>query len=126
MNRMSEKKSFIIECNRIKKLNDTFEIDGILFQSLWLQGFVKEASKDRDFILIDDTTGLAKLVNCSQMPNIWNLLQVGSYVMCIGNFLRLNEFGIAILKTIKLQILNDNPFVHEICWPLEVKIANKF
>ncbi|CAF0976086.1 unnamed protein product, partial [Didymodactylos carnosus] len=93
------------------------------FDYVWIQGLCVNINKNDDTLLIEDSTGLGKVHNCTRMPNVWTLIEEGHYIMVAGKLLSIGDSlastSPVILDAYKIQCINDLPKT-EIIWPYEV------
>ncbi|XP_069128178.1 recQ-mediated genome instability protein 2-like [Argopecten irradians] len=84
---------------------------------VWIQGTVKEVDEGSDVFLIDDGTGVAKVLGSSKIPFLGQKIKVGQYIMVIG---QLSSAGsIPQLRAIKVQNLS-HMLEMDKSWSLEV------
>ncbi|XP_060082000.1 recQ-mediated genome instability protein 2-like [Ylistrum balloti] len=84
---------------------------------VWIQGTVTEVDDRSDVVLVDDSTGTAKILGCSKIPFLWEKIKIGQYVMVIGQLA--NAESIPQLRAIKVQNLSHMLETEE-SWSLEV------
>ena len=101
-----------------QKVIREWQATGRTFSVAWIQGTVLQISNDSDIVLLDDGTGVSKVIGCCKIPYMSDKLMRGQYAMVIGQLLQTGQ--IPVLRALKFQNLNNHIVDIETCWILEV------
>ncbi|XP_076116613.1 recQ-mediated genome instability protein 2-like [Mytilus galloprovincialis] len=103
--------------NQQKSIKE-WQSKGRTFSVVWIQGTVLQVSHDSDMMLLDDGTGVVKVIGCCKIPHMPEKLKHGQYAMVIGQLMAVGN--IPVLRALKFQNLTNHIVDLETCWVLEV------